>query len=267
MPTNRGALVMAFATAALVWQGNAQQKAGQQKLPYAVDPANIPKAVDAVHKGDYGLVDVEMIAEANAVQAIPDLKREFVQSKDPVTRSKMANALVRMGLKDGEYWDYLVQRASDVLTSPAPTPFSFDQTGKALARPSAELTTFAHDRGISIEDAWQKALYDDPGAIDMLARTEDARAVPILREALKSRNQSVQSAAAMGLAGLKDTASIPNIITAARSAPREMAFAIAQALVYFDDVDAQQAVDTYVPQDAAQALREGRTKGATPFRR
>jgi len=40
---------------------------------------------------------------------------------------------------------------------------------------------------------------------------------------------------------------------------------IATAPVYFDDSDAQNAVDKFVPKETARILREKRAQGKTPF--
>jgi hypothetical protein len=72
--------------------------------------------------------------------------------------------------------------------------------------------------------------------------------------------------AAKGLAKVNDKYSIPLIIRACERAPAEAAGEIALSLVYFDDAQAQSAVDVYVPSDRARIFREARAKGATPFR-
>ena len=47
------------------------------------------------------------------------------------------------------------------------------------------------------------------------------------------------------------------MIDACQRGPEAVAAGIARALVYFDDPRAQSAVDTYLPQDLANAFREG----------
>jgi HEAT repeat protein len=71
----------------------------------------------------------------------------------------------------------------------------------------------------------------------------------------------IEIAAAMGLAEIQDKDSIPLIIEACDRAPAEAASSIAEALVYFDDPEAQGAVGRYIRKDVAKALREERAQG------
>jgi len=100
-----------------------------------------------------------------------------------------------------------------------------------------------------------------PGIVMMVGATDDPRALPLLRRALLSPNYQIEAAAAMGLAEMHDVKSVPLIISKCKQAPAEAGTAIAGSLVYFDDPQAQKAVDTYVPKEEAKALREARTMG------
>jgi hypothetical protein len=238
-----------------------------QKLSYAADPASLPIAISKVEKGQFGLVDVEIIAERHAVQAVPLLETQFERSKDLDTRAKIANALVRLGKNDGPYWDFLAERARKLLHDPPPTPFDYDASGKAVPQqPSMRLTNWAMNHDLSIQEAFELATYQAPGDIIEIGSSDDRRAIPILRDALVAENHFIQMQAALGLAELHDTESVPAIISVCEHAPREAASAIAQSLVYFDDPLAQKAFDTYVAKNMAQTLREARLHGKTPYR-
>jgi HEAT repeat protein len=119
---------------------------------------------------------------------------------------------------------------------------------------------------MSVEEAFSKAMFDDAGVIFDLGSSDDARAIPILRQAVSSQNLFIEMQAALGLAELHDTESVSTIINACENAPKEAASAIARSLVYFDDPAAQRAVDAYVPKNIAQNLREARAHGKTPYR-
>jgi hypothetical protein len=76
----------------------------------------------------------------------------------------------------------------------------------------------------------------------------------------------IEIMASMGLAEIGDKDSISFIVAACRRAPAEAAAVMARSLVYFDDPDAQNAVDQYVPRDAAKVYRESKAQGKTkPF--
>ena len=68
------------------------------------------------------------------------------------------------------------------------------------------------------------------------------------------------------LAEIQDKDSIPLIIEACKRAPAAAAAVIAESLVYFDDTEAQRAVDMYVPKDRAKIIREAKAQGKkTPW--
>jgi HEAT repeats len=243
-----------------------QLAAQSQKPPYAADPASLSLAIAKVEKGDFGLVDVEIIARRHAVQAIPSLENQFEQSKDLTAKAKIANALVRLGQHDGPYWEFLANRANTVLVNDPPTPVDYDVNGTAISdQLSKKLVEWANKHQLSVQDAWRYTMIDASEAIMNLGSSDDKRAIPILRSALGSQDDFIKIAAAQGLAQLQDTESIPEIIKACETSPKDAAASIAQSLVYFDDVTAQRAVDVYVPKDMAQVLRTARAHGKTPY--
>jgi len=246
---------------------NGQQTSKQSPKPlYATDPASVPIAISDVEKGEFGPLDIQIIARWHALQAIPLLKTRFEQSKDLNTKGEIANALVRLGENNGPYWDFLVDDATRVINDGPPTAVNFDANGKPiLAEPSKSFTDWATRHRMSVQQAWNDATPEAVGAIIDLGSSDDQRAVPILREALASENDFVKIAAAQGLAALHDTDSVPEIIKVCESAPKEVAWLIAQYLVYFDDPAAGRAVDKYVPKIIAQELREDRAQGKTPY--
>jgi hypothetical protein len=237
------------------------------RLAYGTDPANVPLAFAKVKSGNFGLVDVDIIARARALEAIPTLKEQFEQAQDQLTKAKLASALVILGDKDDAYWNFLVQFVTPAILSDAPDFMGHDSNGKTVAEPSPQFTQWANAHrsqltGTPPEDS----LYMQPAKVMLLGSTGDPRAVPLLRRALASPNHQIEAAAAMGLSEIQDRDSIPLIIRACNSAPRESAAEIAKSLVYFDDENAQRAVEIYMSTDAAQAERQKRARGRTPFR-
>lgn len=213
------------------------------------------------------MVDIEIIARWHAVQAVPLLETQFERSKDPNTKRKIANALVRLGEKSGPYWNYLADQARQALRDVPPTPFDYDADGKAApAELSRRFTEWASQHHMSPPQAWNYMMVQVMGAVVNVGSSDDDRGVPILREALTSNNDLVKAEAARGLAELHNAGSIPAIIHACQNAPKEAAAAIAEPLVYFDDSSAQHALDEYVPKNTVQELREARADGKTPYR-
>ena len=248
-----------------------QDTAGRQNAPsgyaYATDSVRVPIVIAKLQKGDFGLVDIEIIAEAKAVQAIPALENQYEKSTDLDTKEKIANALVRLGGDpNGKYWDLLATHADEVLTNGAPNPFAYKSDGTTLLEPSSQFVDWAKSHNLDLSTALHNATFDATGAILDIATTDDPRSLPFLRKAVQSQNHMVAIVGALGLAELKDSDSVNLIIEAAKHAPKEAAGVIAEALVYFDTPDAQQAFDAFVPKEMAKALREARSQGKTPFR-
>jgi len=223
---------------------------------------NVAEAIKKIKQGDFFPVDVEEIAEAGAVEAIPALKEQFGRKVDPSQKddldpggkAKIASALVRLGEQDAVYWDFLVEKATEAINSDIPFPREFDSQGKMLSDYSPAFLQWAKDHGVSPGEAGEMAVYRLPGKLESLAETGDRRGLELLRWAMKSPNYMIQAMAAKGLAKLQDRDSIPTIIAACQNSPWA-APAIAEALIYFDDPQAQTGAEKFVPKDLFQALR------------
>jgi hypothetical protein len=156
--------------------------------------------------------------------------------------------------------DFLVKGVTQGLETDAPYVTRFDsQPG-----PSQEFTDWASAHNITT-DAALETLYNSALAMSLLAKTGDRRGIPLLRRGLSSPYFLTQTSAAEGLAKIQDKESIPLIIEACKKAPAAAASVIARYLVYFDDPEAQRAVDTYIPKDMAKLYREARASGRDPF--
>jgi hypothetical protein len=245
--------------ALLVSPAYGQEKSSQpEKLAYGVDKANVPDAIARVKSGDFAAVHVDLIARANAVDAIPVLKEQFNRVDDQLIKAKIAAALLRMGDKDNTYWNFLVEFANPALQNDAPDYIGYDQQGKAVPGPSPEFQAWAKAHNFSVESELDDSVRMASTGVIFLGWSRDLRAIPLLRKALLSPNHMIEIFAAMGLAEIGDKESIPLIIEACKRAPAEPAAAIAESLVYFDDITAQSAVDQFVPKDRAKLVREAK---------
>jgi hypothetical protein len=219
---------------------------------------------------EMAMYDVEQLAEAGAVEAIPALEEKFARmpgspsrypSWDAADKAHVASALVRLGDKKQIYWDYLIKQATEAVNSDAPDPASYDSKGKPLPGVSPEFQAWADAHKLPHAGLWDMFRYVLPGPVLLLGMTGDPRAVPVLRRGLLSPNYIVESSSAKGLAQVGDKASVPLIIEACKKAPPDAASVITRSLVYFDDPEAQKAVDRYVPKEIAKALREEKARG------
>jgi HEAT repeat protein len=240
--------------------GQAQQNQ-PQRLAYGADKANVPDAIAKIESGEFGGVHVDLVGRAGAVEAIPALKEQFVHVQDLFLKAKIASALVRLGDGDDTYWNFLVKLATPALESDAPDFVNYDSQGKSAPGPSPEFVAWVKAHNLDPTGLGEDSVYVLPGKVAFLGWSRDSRAIPLLRQALSSPNHMIEIAGAMGLAEIGDRDSVPFIIRACKRAPAEAAAAIAESLVYFDDPEAQSAVDEYIPKDIAKIYRDAKAHG------
>lgn len=171
----------------------------------------------------------------------------------------MAAAIVRLGQKDGEAWDYLAQRATEAADSDVPLFLSSGDTAAGTkAGYSASFLSWATTHGMTPDQA--VAMTDNQiAALLVIGETRDRRAIPVLRTGLLSSNPLIQQAAAMALAQLDDAESVPLIIQACQRA-RGFGPLVAKALPYFTSAAAQTAAATYLSKEQIDAIREDITR-------
>jgi HEAT repeat protein len=228
-------------------------------------PTELEGAIARVSSGDVSSPrDIVVIANAGAVQAIPALEEQFKRATDIDTKVSIASGLVKLRAPDNTYWNYLLEQATLALDSNMPDPNFSPSQGKMMD-PAPELKVWADANNLSVNTAVQYARYDISGKVLQLATTGDPRGIPLLQRALQSHNYLIVVWAAKGLAQIQDKPSIPLIIAAAQRAPTGYDSVVAESLVYFDDTQAQSAVDRYVQKGKAALLREARARGAGVF--
>lgn len=232
-----------------------------QNAPAAPSQSDqLATSIARARSGNVDTSDVEIIAEAGAVQAIPSLEEQFGRETDVDTKTKIASGLVRLGDKHNTYWNYLLEQATLAVDSDVP-----DAVFSKTVDQNSELQAWAQAHNVSANTAAQSAIYDLPGKVLELADTGDPRGIPLLRRALQSRNYMIAAFAAKGLVQIQDKDSILLIIAACQRAPTGFASEIATSLIWFDDPRAQTAVDTYMPKEHAKIFRDARAQGMGVF--
>jgi hypothetical protein len=245
---------------------------GCMYLPCAIYAQTAPTqteldtALARVNSGDVvSARDVVVLANAGAVQAIPALEKQFGRATDVDTKTSIASGLVKLGDKNDTYWNYLLEQATLAVDSNVPdVTFSYSQA-KMVMGGTPELKGWAEAHNLSMEKAVEDAIYDFPGKLLELGVAGDRRGIPLLRRALLGHNYLMVSWAAKGLALIHDKESIPLIIAACQRAPAGYDALVAGALVYFDDPQAQSAVDIFMPKEMAKMARDGRAQGMGVF--
>lgn len=240
--------------------------------------------------------DVERMARAHEVQAIPLLEQVFAQRRNqtigleallskippPPHRTEdgyeanelnlrdelqIASVLIRLGVKDDLYWNYLAEQTRAALEINIPLPFRTDAQEGPNPPTNPQFLAWTRSRNLDQSTAYMYEVFVLPTPVTLLAVTDDHRGIPLLRRALQSANPMIQSFAAKGLASLQDKNSIPQIITACEKASPSNRLLIAESLAYFDDPQAQDAAEKYIPPPQLKTLREKiRSYGNDPFR-
>lgn len=230
----------------------------------------LSEAIEKMKSGVFTGAQIDLIADSASVQVIPDLKKQFAAQQDQLDKAKLAAAIVKLGDKDDAYWLFLVDLAKPALENDAPDFLNHDTGGKDLPGLSPEFVAWTKSHKLeyspTLGSLEMDAVYLYPSEIMLLASAHDQRAVPLLRRALRSNNYLVKAAAAEGLAALQNKDAIPLIVAECKKAPADEAKLIARSLVYFDDTEAQLAVDIYIQKDQAKLFRDDRARGKKPLR-
>jgi hypothetical protein len=182
-----------------------------------------------------------------SARATPTLREAFNNATGALTKENIASVLMIIGQKDEIYWSTLSKRAQEIVDSQAPDPVAYDANGKSVRGViSPEFLQWVKDNNIPKDEAESEEMGSFAGELSLMASTGDRRGLPILRKGLSSPNYAVRAMAAQGLAVLQDRDSIPLIINAARQAPSEIQWFIAQPLVSFNDSKALAAADELI---------------------
>ncbi len=221
------------------------QRIQQQQLADALVKVRAPAAEHTNALDHY----VQVIEDANATEAIPDLEALEAKVADPDLKLKIAAALVRMHDSKPEYWQAVLTAATEAAQSDMPFPYTdsdqLDPYFKAKAW-----------QGAVLQEQMARATVFYPKAIMYLGETADSRGDAILLSALRSPNILEVLAAAAGLAELRDEAAVPLILAADRRLAPPMKGLLAHTLVYFSDPRAQAYVKQYLdPQENAETIR------------
>jgi HEAT repeat protein len=214
---------------------------------------DLADALARLRQGSPLLADFNRIASAGAVEAVPELEKQFDETQDEDRKGCIASALVRLRDKDGPYWDYLVKGASLAIDTEVPPQEQFDSQGALVPGPSPEFIAWAEAHNQSVDGAL-RARYRLSLKVLLLGKTGDPRAIPLLRRALSAHDFMTQAFAAEGLAEMQDQSSIPLIIRACERAPIDAAFNISQhSLLNYNDAAAKAAAERFAAAHAAAA--------------
>jgi hypothetical protein len=166
--------------------------------------------------------------------------------------------LVRLGVKTGPHWDFLIAQARIAVESDAPYPILRDAQGNYVrgGQLSPEFLAWAKAHKVNPEDKARNQIGSVSRLIH-LAATGDVRGLSLLRKAMTSPNPLLQNTAARGLAVLQDKGSIAAVIHACERAHPDLAVLMARSLVFFGDPVADKAAERFIhDRPFLESLRE-----------
>jgi len=275
------------------WARQAGHGTAQGQSPDLVEA--LKRDSTGVDDGDVKFVgDLERIAKTHDVQAIPVLEEIFDQRRSRTVgvdtllsklprpphqvedsyeaeelnwRNELhiASVLIRLGVKDDVYWNYLAEQVQATLRLKIPFPWKTDAQEGPNPPTSPKFVAWAKSRNRDQNVAAMFQLRDMPSSVLLLATTDDPRGIPLLRQGLESANPMIQMVSANGLAELHDKQSVPLIIDVCKKASASERNALAESLLYFDDPQAQTYAALNLPKETYLSLRQRIAQGHTPF--
>jgi hypothetical protein len=198
-----------------------------------------------VRSGYFGSVTPKEVSEAQAAQLIPLLEELFAENRDAEIRERIASTLFGLGVHDDLYWNFLVEQAMPTIESDAPFETGCEGSECVGGQP-ARFVAWVNAHNIAPDSA-AAAISGNWQHVALLAASMDARAIPLLRRALHSPNESVASEAARGLAQFHDSDAIAEIVAVCRQARPFQARVLAGALQLFGTPEADRAAQEFLP--------------------
>ncbi len=234
------------------------------QMPVAAPVAN-DQLLNRLRSGLYTRDDVDAASKLGLQVAVVEaLSQQFRCPRDELHKHIAATDLVKLRVEDPKYWAYLDQASTALVEVSGNVPLTFATDGRLGETPALKSWALSHK--MSVSKVMENTVYTWPGMMLSLGGTGDARAIPILRRGLESKNIFMAMAAAKGLAELQDEGAIPDIIALCQQAPHDAVIAIADNLVYFKNSRlAQAAAEMYLPADQLKLTRERVQQGKTPL--
>lgn len=173
------------------------------------------------------------------------LKDAFKQSLDKEEKQQIASALLRAGIRDEQYFDFLIQHVKKVIESDIPfPPRVLDEKGNAKYTPA--FLAWCEEHKVEPETAVKYLVSTFPKDVMYLADSVDPRAFDILLKALDSNNYIVAIAAAKGLARLQDKRAVQPIIKRFKRFPPDGLELVVPILLYFNNPEAEAGAEELI---------------------
>lgn len=188
--------------------------------------------------------------------AEPALRARFANVKEQDLKEMAAIALVRLGVKDDSYWLYLREHAEQAIRSGSPPPAKPEETDEQMIQRLAAAWASAYN--VSRNDASTAVTLDNPVSVALLFLTRDPRAIPVLRDGLRSPNPFIRIQAAQWLAQTQDRESVLLLIDALVRERPDLKPLMAQGLAHSYDRRADGMAAQYLSKDTLDHIHRRR---------
>jgi hypothetical protein len=200
---------------------------------------------------------------AGDTAAVCNIEEIFEVTSQTELKERIASILMRIGVTDSVYFNFLGGQAEKALQGDTPWVEIFDpKTGKVTGiSPAFEAWCKKHN--LDPRQEFENIRYKVPLPWLYLASAGDQRAFNIFLKGLHAENKMIVGYAALGLAKLQNSSAIDPLIAAASETTIGVKYQIAQALWFFNAPKAQTAGDSLAQPFIGEAA--GRLKENVPL--
>jgi hypothetical protein len=210
---------------------------------------DVPRIIAGLKDTTLNYADVHALLYVPPSKEIIDsLRQAFDHYTAKGERQEIAAALIQIGDSDATYYEYLARFARVAIEDNTPFLLAYDSAGrivKGAMNPTLEQWCKDHKTDLSAIAELQMSEY--PLDVELLDRTRDPRAGPLLIEGLKSENPWVALKAAQGLALLGRVDTLPLIAKSCERLPKEAGSGVAIAFADFQSPLAEQYFAHFEP--------------------
>jgi hypothetical protein len=206
-----------------------------------------------LHRVPLDVSVVSRLEQVHDARVLPALRQAFEEHEVKQARQHIAISLIRLGVRDEEYYQLLAGYARAAVESDAPDVLVHDQNGDAIKGAlSPEFRIWAVRSGLNVKEATGLSVYTYPEDVLLLSTAKDPRAADLFKKGLQSRNGGVVAFSAQGLALLNDASAVSLIYQASQANGRVLGRMLISSLAMYTDPVALRLIDQLVLNDEAR---------------
>jgi len=183
----------------------------------------------------------------NDVSKIDIIKKSFEKSNEEAKKSLYAAVLLRLGVNDEKYWQYISKVSIKAIETGMPSPYKYDEKGDFIrGQLSDSFLNWIEKNNVDSSTAATNYVFNYPYIVRYLGLSGDKRGFNIILKGLESNNDNMVLSSVYALGVLNDKRGIDYIIDTCRKYPQNARY-MAKALAYYlDDPKAQEAIKEFI---------------------